>query len=113
MEIEMERDWTLAAKLSRLSDDVLVGVEEVAALTGFSKITVRQQRLRDFPDPIECCRVLRWRLGQVRNWGKPDEIKNIQPNDAQKVSDRTSKTKTKAKVGHPRLPSDLHLQSTK
>lgn len=106
----MTRDWALIAKLSKLPDDTLVGVEEVAALTGFSPTTIRSKRLQGLT-PIKCSRYLRWRLGQIRNWGKPDEIENIQRNDAQKVSDRTSKAK--AKVGHPRLSSDLHLLPTK
>jgi len=66
----MQRDYQLAEKLSKLGDDVYVGVVEVAALTGFAPITIQQRKIKNFPAPIPGTRILRWRLGQIRSWGK-------------------------------------------
>ncbi|MCK9200929.1 MAG: hypothetical protein M0P59_03400 [Gallionella sp.] len=66
----MERDYSLAERLSKLGDDVFVGVIEVAALTGFAPITIQQRRIKGFPAPLPGTRKLRWRLGQIRAWGK-------------------------------------------
>lgn len=66
----LERDYGLAERLSRLGDDVLVGVPEVAALTGFAQITIQQKKIKGFPAPLSGTRKLRWRLGQIRAWGK-------------------------------------------
>lgn len=66
----MERDYSLAERLSKLGDDVFVGVIEVAALTGFAPITIQQRKIKGFPAPIPGTRKLRWRLGQIRAWGK-------------------------------------------
>ncbi len=66
----MERDYSLAERLSKLGDDVFVGVTEVAALTGFAPVTIQQRRIKGFPAPIPGTRKLRWRLGQIRAWGK-------------------------------------------
>lgn len=66
----MERDYSLLESLSKLGDDVFVGVIEVAALTGFAPITIQQRRIKGFPAPLPGTRKLRWRLGQIRAWGK-------------------------------------------
>ncbi|MDG6381128.1 hypothetical protein QCD83_19885 [Pseudomonas savastanoi pv. phaseolicola] len=42
---EMTVDYETILKIQKLGDDVLVGVAEVAALTGFSLLTVRQRIL--------------------------------------------------------------------
>ncbi|WP_082920274.1 hypothetical protein [Pseudomonas koreensis] len=39
----MSVDYETIQKIQKLSDDVLIGVAEVAALTGFSVLTVRQR----------------------------------------------------------------------
>ncbi|KPB54065.1 MULTISPECIES: hypothetical protein [Pseudomonas] len=41
----MTVDYETILKIQKLGDDVLVGVAEVAALTGFSLLTVRQRIL--------------------------------------------------------------------
>lgn len=63
-----DRDYDLAAKLSKAGDDLMVGVEEVAAVMGLSPITVRQRRLAGMPAPLGGVRTLRWRLGDIRTW---------------------------------------------
>lgn len=65
----MERNYQLAERLERLGNDVLVGVEEVAALTGFAPITIQQRRIKGFPLPILGPRKLMWKLGVIRAWG--------------------------------------------
>lgn len=62
------RDYKTAALLSQCQDDILVSPAEVSALTGFSKATVEQRRLRGLPPPINGLRLLRWRLGDIRTW---------------------------------------------
>lgn len=66
----MERDYQLVERLNKLGDDTLVGVMEVAALTGFAAVTIQQRRIKGFPTPIPGPRLLRWRLGEIRNWGR-------------------------------------------
>jgi predicted DNA-binding transcriptional regulator AlpA len=70
-ELEMARNWDLVEQLSKLEDDVLIGVEEAAALTGFAETTIQQRRIKDFPAPMPGLRRLRWQLGQIRAWGRP------------------------------------------
>lgn len=41
----MNVDYETIQKIQKLGDDVLIGVAEVAALTGFSILTVRQRKL--------------------------------------------------------------------
>ena len=69
----MDRDWGLLEKLSKLDDDALVGVEEVAALTGLARTTIQQRRVKNFPAPLSGLRRLRWHLGQIRAWGRPNQ----------------------------------------
>lgn len=63
-----DRDLELAAKLSKAGDDIMVGVDEVAALMGLSAVTIRQRRLDGLPQPLAGLRTLRWRLGDIRAW---------------------------------------------
>jgi len=64
----MERDYQLIECLSKLGDDVMVGVQEVAALCDLAPITIQQRRTKGLPAPIPGPRRLRWRLGDIRTW---------------------------------------------
>lgn len=64
---EMTVDYETILKIQKLGDDVLVGVAEVAALTGFSLLTVRQRKLPGL-NPVPGLSRLRWRLGDLRQW---------------------------------------------
>lgn len=66
----MERNYELLERLEKLGDDVLVGVAEVAAITGFAAVTIQQRRIKGFPTPLPGPRSLRWRLGNIRAWGR-------------------------------------------
>ncbi len=66
----MARNWNLLEQLSKLEDDVLIGVEEAAALTGFAQTTIQQRRIKNFPAPLPGLRRLRWHLGQIRAWAR-------------------------------------------
>lgn len=63
----MSVDYETIQKIQKLGDDVLIGVAEVAALTGFSILTVRQRKLPGL-DPVPGLSRLRWRLGDLRQW---------------------------------------------
>jgi hypothetical protein len=63
----MNVDYETIQKIQKLGDDVLVGVAEVAALTGFSILTVRQRKLPGL-EPVPGLSRLRWRLGNLRQW---------------------------------------------
>lgn len=63
----MSIDYETIQKVQKLGDDVLVGVAEVAALTGFSILTVRQRKLPGL-EPVPGLSRLRWRLGDLRQW---------------------------------------------
>ncbi len=60
-------DYETIQKIQKLGDDVLIGVFEVAALTGFSVLTVRQRKLPGL-EPVPGLSRLRWRLGDLRAW---------------------------------------------
>ncbi|TWC44300.1 hypothetical protein FBY04_14820 [Pseudomonas sp. SJZ080] len=47
----MTVDYETIQKIQKLGDDVLIGVVEVAALTGFSVLTVRQRKLPRLESP--------------------------------------------------------------
>jgi hypothetical protein len=63
----MSVDYETIQKIQKLGDDVLIGVVEVAALTGFSILTVRQRKLPGL-EPVPGLSRLRWRLGDLRQW---------------------------------------------
>lgn len=63
----MSIDYETIQKIQKLTDDVLIGVAEVAALTGFSALTVRQRKLPGL-EPVPGLSRLRWRLGDLRQW---------------------------------------------
>lgn len=63
----MSIDYETIQKIQKLADDVLIGVAEVAALTGFSALTVRQRKLPGL-EPVPGLSRLRWRLGDLRQW---------------------------------------------
>lgn len=63
----MTVDYETIQKIQKLGDDVLIGVYEVAALTGFSLLTVRQRKLPRL-EPVPGLSKLRWRLGDLRAW---------------------------------------------
>lgn len=69
----MSRNYQLLERLSSVSDDVLVGCEEVAELTGFAKVTIQQRRVKGFPRPLSSIHKLRWRLGDIRRWIRGQE----------------------------------------
>ena len=66
----MSRNWELLERLKNLDDDVLIDAHEAAALTGFSVTTVQQRKVKTFPPPIQGMRRLRWKIGQIRAWGR-------------------------------------------
>ena len=63
----MSIDYETIQQIQKLADDVLIGVAEVAALTGFSALTVRQRKLPGL-EPVPGLSRLRWRLGDLRQW---------------------------------------------
>ncbi len=63
----MPVDYETIQKIQKLGDDVLSGVSEVAALMGFSVLTVRQRKLPGL-EPVPGLSRLRWRLGDLRAW---------------------------------------------
>jgi len=65
----MPVDYETIQKIQKLGDDVLIGVSEVAALTGFSVLTVRQRKLPGLSR-------LRWRLGDLRAWMRTGNIES-------------------------------------
>ncbi|POR59961.1 hypothetical protein BKM23_13205 [Pseudomonas syringae pv. syringae] len=69
----MSIDYETIQKIQKLADDVLIGVAEVAALTGFSALTVRQRKLPGL-EPVPGLSRLRWRLGDLRQWMRTGAI---------------------------------------
>jgi predicted DNA-binding transcriptional regulator AlpA len=64
----MDRNLNFLLALPKLSDEILIDVNEVASITGFSKYTIRHRRIKDFPNPLSGSHRLRWQLGHIRQW---------------------------------------------
>ena len=99
----MSVDYETIQKIQKLSDDVLIGVAEVAALTGFSVLTVRQRKLPGL-EPVPGLSRLRWRLGDLRQWmrtGAECKSTSIPPasleRDKQKIGRPTKKAQVEAR----------------
>lgn len=90
----MSIDYETVQKIQKLADDVLVGVAEVAALTGFSVLTVRQRKLHGL-EPLPGLSRLRWRLGDLRQWMRTGSIAQPATEGAQ------IPTKGQQKTGRP------------
>ncbi len=73
----MERNYGLIEEIKKMEDDVLVDVDEVAAFTNFASVTIQQRKIQGFPLPLPGLRRLRWRLGDIRAWGRSrsDEVR--------------------------------------
>ena len=61
-------NYTLLERLSTLSDDILVGIEEVAEITGFARLAVQQRKIKGFPRPITGAHRFKWQLSNIRAW---------------------------------------------
>lgn len=80
---QMSVDYETIQKIQKLGDDVLIGVAEVAALTGFSVLTVRQRKLPGL-EPVQGLSRLRWRLGDLRTWMRTGDT-SIRPRPPREV----------------------------
>jgi hypothetical protein len=85
----MPVDYETIQKVQKLGDDVLIGVSEVAALTGFSVLTVRQRKLQGL-EPVPGLSRLRWRLGDLRAWMRTG---NAEPPHRPSMTNASSKPK--------------------
>lgn len=96
----MPVDYETIQKIQKLGDDVLIGVSEVAALTGFSVLTVRQRKLPGL-EPVPGLSRLRWRLGDLRAWMRTGDTESphrpSMPN-ASSNSKRTGRPTKKTQV---------------
>lgn len=81
----MSVDYETIQKIQTLGDDVLVGVAEVAALTGFSILTVRQRKLPGL-EPVPGLSRLRWRLGDLRQWMRSGSTPSSSPSNTTLVA---------------------------
>lgn len=63
---ESTRDYELATKVARLSDDMLIGSAELAAFMGVSPLSIQTGRVRLPPRISGLSRKMQWRLGDVR-----------------------------------------------
>lgn len=96
----MSIDYETIQKIQKLTDDVLIGVAEVAALTGFSVLTVRQRKLPGL-DPVPGLSRLRWRLGDLRQWmrtGAECKLTSLPPPPLERDGPRIGRPTKKAQV---------------
>ncbi|MCO3381266.1 hypothetical protein FA193_26535 [Pseudomonas aeruginosa] len=99
----MSVDYETVQKIQKLGDDVLVGVAEVAALTGFSVLTVRQRKLPGL-EPVHGLSRLRWRLGDLRSWmrtgdksNRPQPLREVAPSESKRTGRPTKKAQVEAR----------------
>lgn len=64
--MDLVRRSALMSALTALPDECLVDADAVGLLMGLSTITIKQRRNSVIPRPVAKLRVLRWRLGDVR-----------------------------------------------
>ena len=95
------RDYALAERVSKLGDDVLIGINEAAAVSGLSPLSLQQRRVRTFPRPLDGMRLLRWRLGDVRAWMRAANSPAVSP---------PLTAAKKRRAGRPRLPATIHKE---
>ena len=94
----MSIDYETIQNIQNLADDVLIGVAEVAALTGFSVLTVRQRKLPGL-EPVPGLSRLRWRLGDLRLWMRTGpELNVVPPLDNPRVKSKAGRPTKKAQV---------------
>lgn len=94
----MSIDYETIQNIQNLADDVLIGVAEVAALTGFSVLTVRQRKLPGL-DPVPGLSRLRWRLGDLRLWMRTGpELNVVAPLVSPKPKSKAGRPTKKAQV---------------
>ncbi|UNG18634.1 hypothetical protein [Stutzerimonas zhaodongensis] len=99
----MSIDYETIQNIQNLADDVLIGVAEVAALTGFSVLTVRQRKLPGL-EPVPGLSRLRWRLGDLRLWMRTGPELNVvaplkNPKAMRKAGRPTKKAQVEARRG--------------
>ena len=87
----MPVDYETIQKIQKLGDDVLIGVSEVAALTGFSVLTVRQRKLPGL-EPVPGLSRLRWRLGDLRAWMRTGNTESPHRPSMPKASSNSERT---------------------
>lgn len=87
----MSVDYETIQKIQKLGDDVLVDVAEVAALTGFSVLTVRQRKLPGL-EPVHGLSRLRWRLGDLRIWMRTGDTSTPHQPPAELVLSKPKRT---------------------
>lgn len=95
----MSVDYETIQKIQKLSDDVLIGVAEVAALTGFSVLTVRQRKLPGL-EPVPGLSRLRWRLGDLRQWMRTGAVRDLTASPALPLDADTRKIGRPTKKAH-------------
>ncbi|KRW71271.1 hypothetical protein AO741_00610 [Pseudomonas sp. TTU2014-105ASC] len=94
----MSIDYETIQNIQNLADDVLIGVAEVAALTGFSVLTVRQRKLPGL-EPVPGLTRLRWRLGDLRLWMRTGpELNVVTPLEGPKAKSKAGRPTKKAQV---------------
>ncbi len=94
----MSIDYETIQNIQNLADDVLIGVAEVAALTGFSVLTVRQRKLPGL-EPVPGLTRLRWRLGDLRLWMRTGpELNVVAPLESPKPKSKAGRPTKKAQV---------------
>lgn len=94
----MSIDYETIQNIQNLADDVLIGVAEVAALTGFSVLTVRQRKLPGL-EPVPGLSRLRWRLGDLRLWMRTGpKLDVVAPLESPKGKSKAGRPTKKAQV---------------
>jgi len=99
-----ERNYDLAAKLSKAGDDLLVGPEEVAALSGLSAATIGKRKVASMPSPMPGVRRLRWRLGDIRRWMRGPAADSADSNATARPTRRGRPTKAEEMARLGRAP---------
>ena len=95
---EAPRDYGLAAQIGLLPDDMLIGSAEIAALFGYSKLSIQTGSVTIPGRVTGLGRKMQWRLGDVRafirnasNTGELSTRPRGRPSKAQTVAARLAK----------------------
>lgn len=74
---ESSRDYDLALKVTRLSDDMLIGSAELAAFLGISRLSIQTGSVR-LPERLAgLSKKMQWRLGDVKEFVRSQQTQQL------------------------------------
>ena len=87
----------IAEQLTKCHDDTLIDPSQVAAITGFSPVSIQQNKISGLPPSDTRLKSRRWRLGDVRDWVRAGSQKTTNQNQSNNIG-RPTKARQLARL---------------